>query len=38
MSKTDKCALGTVGIKGFDCVDNRNSLTGFVQILVGAMS
>jgi len=38
MSKTDKYVLGIAGIIGFDCVDNRNSLTGFVQILVGAMS
>lgn len=35
MSKTDKCALAIAGITGFDCLDNRNSLTGFVQILVG---
>jgi hypothetical protein len=34
MSKMDKCALGTTGITGFDCLDNRNSLTGFLQILV----
>ena len=38
MSKTDKYVLGIAGITGFDCVDNRNSLTRFVQILVEGMS